>query len=215
MEMPSVLRKEHKKTEEERMGPRRRNGRKRSLARRALAKNNSINQNQDQDQNSGLLSVINHHHPYPESNRDYLAENDEANLMWISCDKGSNVDAKYVEDVMPLGDRMVESCENHLLWPSPRQMRGGSGGSIIDKNRTAGQKQTQHCHNSIAVPRIYWGAGSGGGSKSNECSLNFEYVEDYLSPWAMARLLPPDLLSPSPMHGKDLFWPRNANEVRR
>ncbi len=198
------------------MGPRRRKGRKRSLARRALDKNKSDNQNQDQDQDSGLLSVVNHHHPYSESNREYLAEN-ESSLMWFSCEKGSNVDAKYVEDIMPLGNRMVESCENHLLWLSPRQRRGGGGsdGCVVDKNRTAGQKQKQHCHTSIVTPRIYWGAGSGGGSKSNECSLNFEYVEDYLSPWAVARLLPPDLLSPSPMQRKDLFWPRNANEVRR
>ncbi len=201
--MSSVLRKGKKKTEEERIGPRQRKGRKRSLARRALAKDKSNNQNQNQD--SGLHSVIKH--PCSGGNTDYLVENE--NMMWFGCEKGSNVDAEYVDDVVNLGNRMVESGENPL-WLSPRHRRCDGSDGCID-NRTAGQKQ-QHCHSSIN-PQIYWGAGSGGGgTKSNECSLNFDYVED-LSPWVVARLLPPDLLSPSPMKRNNLFWPKNANEV--
>ncbi len=203
--MTSVLRKGKKKTNEERMGPRRRKGRKRPLARRVNAKNKS-NDDQIQDKGSWLHSVMSHH-PYSSSNRDYLPENES--LMWFCGEKGPNVDAEYVEDGMPLDNRMTESYENPL-WLSPRQRRGGHSDACID-NRTAGQKQQPHSRSSI-TSRMYWGAGSGGGSKSNEFSLNFEYMED-LSPWVVARLLPPDLLSPSPMQRKDLFWPRNANEV--
>ncbi len=208
MEMPFVLRKGKKKTEEERSRPRQRKGRKRSLARRALAKGKINNQNQTED--SGLHSGIKH--PYSGGgNTDFLVENE--NLMWFSCEKGSNVDGDYVDDVMDLSNRMVESCDNPL-WLPPRHTRGNVSDGCIDGRIASSQKHQQHCHPSIN-PRIYWGAGSGGGgTKSNEYCMNYDHVED-LSPWVVARLLPPGLLSPSPMKRNDFFWPKNTNEVWR